>query len=124
MSELIAVGFIIASAAYILNAMGFAGTRAFLAFGSAVMLVFILGRVGEVIAPLLPIMDSPVGELADSAVRIVGIGYIGGFFSDVCLELGARGASDAISLLIRIEIAAVVVPYLMDILSMARELLL
>ena len=124
MSELIAVGFIIASAAYILNAMGFAGTRAFLAFGSAVMLVFILGRVGEVIAPLLPIMDSPVGELADSAVRIAGIGYIGGFFSDVCLELGARGASDAISLLLRIEIAAVVVPYLMDILSMARELLL
>ena len=124
MMELISIAFITASAAYILNALGFGGTRVFLVFGSVVMLLFVLRRAGDVISELIPLFYAPVGELADAALRVVGIGYIGGFFSDACLELGARGAADAISLFLRVEIVALVMPYFIDILSLAGGLIL
>lgn len=123
MTELVAVSVITAVSAYILNALGFGGTRLFLVFSSVVMLIFTLGRVGDVISRLVPLF-TPLGDgILVAALKVLGIGYIGGFFSDFCEELGARGAASGLSLMLRLETLGVVLPYFTDILALAKELL-
>ena len=124
MKEFLCIAIIIAVSGYILNTLGFMGTRLFFAFGSVVLSLFLVGRAGELLSPLLPLLDAGGTELAASAMKVVGISYIGGFFSDFCTELSARGAAEGIVLLTRIEIAAVAMPYFTKILSLAGELLL
>ena len=123
MTELVGVGLVCAFTAYVLNAMGFGGVRLFLVFSGVVMLSATAERAGEIIARIIPIIPEEAGTLASSALRVLGIGYVGGFFSDVCFELGARGASDALSLFMRIEIAAVALPYLIDVISLFGEII-
>ena len=123
MMEIACVAAVTAIAGYILNAMGFSGVRVFLVFSTSVMTVIALGRVGEVLKMITPVTEGAAGELIGDAVRVVGIGYVGGFFSDTCRELGALGASDALSLFMRAEIALVALPYLLEIVSLAGEVL-
>lgn len=123
MTEIVAVAVITAVSAYILNALGFGGTRLFLAFSSVIMLIFAVERIGEELSRLLPIFTSSAEGILVSSLKVLGIGYIGGFFSDFCEELGAHGAASWLSLMLRIETLAVVLPYFTDILALAKELL-
>ena len=82
-------------------------------FGIAVII-----RGAEIIAPsllLFPSLPDGVSEYASSALKAVGIGYIGGITSDTCRELGESGLAKAASLLAKFEITAVAYPYIREI---------
>ena len=123
MNEILCIALVTAAVGYILSAMGFGGTRLFLVFSATVIFTLAVGRVGELIGEIASFIPSGVGELGSSLIRALGIGYIGGFFSDSCRELGAVGAADALSLFTRAELAMLALPHLLRVISLAGELL-
>ena len=124
MSEVIGIAVISAVCGYILEQLGFGGTRLYFACVSVIMLIFCIDAIGPLLSSL---MSFPRGELVTdvggAALRVLGIGYVGGFFSDFCIGLGAKGASDGLTLFTKIQILGVVMPYFLDILRLAGGML-
>lgn len=67
--------------------------------------------------------DFEIGDIAESALKIVGIGYLSGITADTCRNLGETGAASAVVLVGRMEIIAIAAPYFFDIVEMGVSLL-
>ena len=67
--------------------------------------------------------DFGIGNIAASALKIVGIGYLSGITADVCRNLGETGAASAVVLVGKMEIIAIAAPYFFDIVEMGVSLL-
>ena len=81
------------------------------------MIAIFLGGGDSLAASLSVFSQLPedVDEYVSVALRIVGIGYIGGISSDVCREVGEGGLARAASFAARFEIIAICTPYIKDI---------
>ena len=124
MIRMVGIAVISSFAAFVLEKLGFGGTRLYLAFASLVMLIAGVEGLGTVIGSLTDIKSPSVAtDVVGAALRVLGIGYIGGFFSDFCIELGAKSAADGLMLLTRVEIISVVMPYFTELLSLTEALL-
>ena len=66
---------------------------------------------------------SGIRESAETALKVVFSGYVFGIASDVSAELGEGGIANAVTLGGRLEIALIIMPYLMDVISFAVELI-
>ena len=58
-----------------------------------------------------------VGGYVSAALKIVGISYLSGISRDVCLEIGESGIAKAVSVVTRLELILLTVPYIKEILS-------
>ena len=63
-----------------------------------------------------------VSDICESAVKIVGIGYLASISSDACSELGFPGLSGPVSFAGRMEMLAISFPYFRELVSMGAEL--
>ena len=125
MMEIFGIAVVSAVCGYVLDTLGFRGTRLYFAFVGAVMLIAAVEAAAPLLSEVMHFASAggAAMEIGTAALRILGIGYIGGFFSDFCIQLGAKGASDGLLLFARIQMLAVVMPYFLDILNSAEELL-
>lgn len=82
---------------------------------AALFMVGIFLKGGDRLASSISLFSSlpqDADEYVSVALRIVGIGYIGGISSDVCREVGEGGLARAASLCARLEIIALSLPYM------------
>lgn len=59
-------------------------------------------------------------ELFVTVVRILGVGIAFGITADACRDMGEAGVSGAVLMLGRVEIFALTVPYIGELLDLAR----
>lgn len=94
----------------ILRELGFKGAR----------LVTLLGTVGAVgiaavyvgrLSAVLGEMGATSSEYAVAMLKIVGIGYVFGICADICTELGEATLGSSVSLIGRLEIMTISLPY-------------
>ncbi len=124
MTEFVGIAVILAVCTYVLDTLGFGGTRLYLAFGSVLLLLVTLEGVKPIIEEIIDLYPSELSEnIGTAALRVLGIGYIGGFFADFCQQLGAKAASDGLNLFTRVQMLSVVMPYFLDVLRSVGELL-
>ncbi|MBQ8381125.1 MAG: stage III sporulation AC/AD family protein [Clostridia bacterium] len=114
--------FITASVA-ILKSFGFKGAPVI----AALAFVHTSTLIPEALLPLTSLFESiegvnGVSEYVRSAVKIVGIGYLGGICSDVCRELGEGGIAKCVTLVSRLELIAITLPILSELFSMLCEI--
>lgn len=114
--------FITASVA-ILKSFGFKGAPVI----AALAFVHTSTLIPEALSPLTSLFESiegvnGVSEYVRSAVKIVGIGYLGGICSDVCRELGEGGIAKCVTLVSRLELIAITLPILSELFSMLCEI--
>ena len=64
------------------------------------------------------------GEIVGVALKALGVSYLFAVSSDVCTSLGEGGVARALDVLGRVELAIIVMPYVLKIIEMGRELLL
>ncbi|MBO5907930.1 MAG: stage III sporulation AC/AD family protein [Clostridia bacterium] len=108
----------------ILSEVGFSSRRLYSALCLTLLLLSVLGAVGDMLGEVLGFADGAgVGEVARCAVKIVGVGYVTGFVCDVCEELGERGISSAVMTVGRVEMLLIVFPYFKEILNVGMGLL-
>ena len=119
-----ALAVIAAMTAFLLKDLGWKGVPVFCLIALASLLSLagehlktlgvLFGRLGEV---------GEVSEGVGSILKVIGIGYVAGIASEVCRDLGAGSIATTVSLLARLEVLAVVMPYLVETLRLGMELL-
>lgn len=124
MLKVCALGIVAASAAFLLKDFGWKGTPVL----CLICFVGILSLAGERLSQLreLFLFVGREGELTqsvESILKVIGIGYLSGLTAESCRELGAGSVATAVNLVGRLEVAAVMLPYLVEIIKLGTELL-
>ena len=108
----------------VLGELGFKGKRLFGAFSAVLLLSFAAEGFGEVVSELTLLTEGAgISDVARDAVKIVGAGYVFGIGSDIADELGEGGAAKALSVVGRVEIALLILPYFGEILKTGMGLI-
>ncbi len=110
--------------ALLLRSFGWRGAPVFAVIAS----VFLLAEAGEGLAYIFESMNFSVysSELEPpikAALKIMGIGYLFGICADICRELGEGGIAKSVEIVGRVEIIAVVIPFLREIIKVGVELI-
>lgn len=108
---------------FVLKELGFRGTRLYMILGAVgVVSVAVMG-LSELISELSFLGEGDEGEYVESILKILGIGYVVGVCSDICLDLGEPTLSGAVLTLGRLEMLAVAMPCLISVVKKGVELI-
>lgn len=106
----------------LLRELGFKGSRLVFVVGTVGIIGAAMLYAGEIFA-MLPGLDGENREYAAAMLKIVGVGYVFGICSDICLELGEMGLSGAVCLFGRVEIIALSMPFIKRMVEKGIELI-
>ena len=115
---------LVAILAALLSELGFRHKRLFTVLSLVVLISMLADGIGDLLPSLVGFAE--LGGLSDAAkcaVKAVGLGYVFGFTSDICDELGERGIANAVTVGARIEIFLVIMPYFEKTMQLGIELL-
>lgn len=114
------LGLIIAFCALLLKNLGWRGAPALVALGIVLLLSELPLFFSEARELFEPWSSSLEG--ASAIFKIIGIGYLFGVCSEICLELGERGVASALILVGRLEAVGVALPFIYEIFALALSL--
>ena len=100
----------------VLKELGFKGSRLVVLLGTVSLIGLGVIYVGEVVS-LFPMLDVDGERYAAAMLKMVGVGYAFGICSDVCRELGETSLATVVSLIGRIEILMISIPFVKTILE-------
>lgn len=107
-----------------LGEMGFKGRRLFGTVSAVMLLIGVLESVGTVFSEISSLTSvAGVSEIALTALKIIGVGYVSGISSEVASELGEGGVARAVELSGRVEMLLITLPYLREILEVGIGLI-
>lgn len=107
-----------------LESLGFKSRGLYATLCSLIILSLFGNSLGELFGSLTGIADrTGISEAASCTLRAVGLGYVYGFTSDVCTSLGEKTIANAVTLVGRVQIFLVAMPYFEKIISLGIELL-
>ena len=119
-----AIGLMLAVVSYLLSQLGFRGIRAFVALGIVALLLIISASASNLFSTVGKLsLYEGVADISKSALKIVFVGYVFGFSSDVATELGENGIASALMIGARVEMLLIALPYIKDIIKLALELI-
>ena len=112
------------AAVVILKSFGFRGAPLVAILVTLVAISLYEGAISEIYG-----VFSYLGELSESeeyvnaALKVVGISYLSGISADVCREMGEGGIAKTVSLVTKLELLALCVPYIKEILAALLSLM-
>lgn len=108
----------------LLGELGFKSRKLFAALCTVIVLSFLTEPLAELLSRLGALSETAgITEAASCALKAVGLGYIFGFTSDVCLSLGEGGIASAVQLVGRVQIFLVAWPFFEKAIALGTELL-
>ena len=103
---------LVAMLAALLSELGFRQKKLFVTLSLVVIFSLLADALGQILSSVTNVARlEGIGDCAKSAIKAVGVGYVLGFASDICDELGEKGLSSAVSVAARIEIFLIALPY-------------
>lgn len=108
----------------LLSELGFKSKRIFTVLCIVLAFITLADSLSGIISKLIKITDiAGISEAAKCAVKAVGVGYIFGLTSEMCAELGEGRIATLLTLVGRIEIFVLVLPYFEKTVGLGIELL-
>ena len=123
-SSVAAAFLVVAASSLILKSFGFKGAPVFAALSVVFIISYTSGRfsaIGELFNDISSYSNA--SEYVSAAMKVVGIGYLGGISSDVCKEIGEAGVAKGISVAARLEILLISLPFVKDLLELSVSLI-
>ncbi len=115
---------VFAFCALLLKTLGFRGAPVFVALALSVMAIEIISRISSPLRSVISVLnESGASDIAVTAFKILGIGYLFGICTDICKELGEPNIAKFLEICGRVEIMTLVLPFLIEIIEMGAELL-
>lgn len=122
--ELLGSVFILAVSAFLLRSFGWRGAPVFAVLCVVLILSDTTAKISDTFSPLLLFSeDLGMKDSCEAALKILGLGYLYGISSDVIRELGENSIAKAVETVGRVEIIAVSLPYLEEIIRLGVELI-
>ncbi len=120
MLELCFAAITLALSALLLRSFGFRAAPVF----SALVLLFILSRLPEYFSDFIEVYKlTDIGGRGGAAImKIIGASYLFGISAELCRELGESGAANAISVVGKLELAAIAMPFISELMKLALSL--
>ncbi len=117
-----ALGILICVLSLLLREAGFRGSRLVSLVGTVVLVgIAVMGMDGILDAlSLTERLGAASGEIA-GVFKIVGTGMVFGLITDMSRDMGELGVASALSVVGRVEIFALCVPYILRLLELAGE---
>lgn len=121
--NLFGAGLILGISAFILRSLGWRGAPVFAVICSVVLIAEAGESLSGVFSSLsLLYRQKGMEEGVSAVLKVLGLGYLFGISSDVCRELGETGIAKSVEVVGRVEIIAVVIPFLKEIIETGVEL--
>lgn len=108
----------------LLSEYGWKGKRAFGALCAILLCCAVLPGMTEIFTAVKGItLSTGISEVAEAALKVVGTGYVFGFAAEICTELGESGIAKCCGVVCRVEIFLIVLPYFIELIGAATELI-
>lgn len=121
--KICAAALVVGVAAFLLREMGWRGAIAFSIFGTVALLSFLSDGLFTFVGSIKSLSETAgTSDMAKEILKIIGASYVFGISSDICLELGERALSSALTAVGKVEILLVTLPYFIKILEAATSL--
>ncbi len=122
--KLCALGLLLAFVGIMLSELGYKSKRLFSVLAAVAVFSVLGGEISSALSSLLSIGEiTGVSEIAVSALKIVGLGYVFGISADIIKELSEPMIASAVTVGGRLEILIVVLPYFIEIIELGIELI-
>ena len=119
-----ALALVCAASAFILRGLGWRGVPILCAISFVGLISFVMPYLSELSSLIKSIAESShLLDSASAALKVTGVGYLGGVSADICRELDCPSGASAVILVARIEIIGIVAPFFVEILRMGKELI-
>lgn len=124
MLKVCALVIVAAVSAFLLKDFGWKGVPVF----CLIAFVGILSFAGTTLFTLGEVFDflGESGEITEGCadiLKVIGIGYVAGISGEICRELGAGSLASAVSIIARLEVLLLVLPYLIEAVRLGMELI-
>lgn len=104
----------------LLHTVGYSGARLLSLLGVASVYIFTVGRLENIFSALVgAVPRGETLEVVEAAIAMVGFGYLFGMVADILRTLGQAELASGLEVAGRVEIFALSLPYLGEILDMA-----
>ncbi len=108
----------------LLDAFGFKSKGLFVLLCALLMFISLSESMGEGLSGIMSIAKTAgISEAAACILRAVGLGYVFGFTSEVCLSLGETVIASAVAAAGKLQIFFTAYPFFEKIISLGTELL-
>lgn len=123
--KITALGILLALMGILLRSFGFRGAGAFAALGVVALVSFAAEELSQLVGLFgySELFCEETMVYVGAIMKIIGAGYVFGIGADICRELGEAGIANGVLVAGRVEIFAITVPYLKQILDIGAELL-
>ena len=108
---------------FLLREFGFRGYKLIAIVGTVGIIGATAVSIGEILSSLSAFSGRIDEKYVKMILKILGVGYISGICSDICIELGELGLSSAVLLVGKCEIVAIAAPCAIYIIEQGVSLL-
>lgn len=108
----------------LLGSLGFKSKGLFITLAALLMLGVLQNDLSNIFGEIISFSESAgITDATKTALRVVGLGYVFGFTSEICLSLGEPLIASVVTAAGRVQLLAVVYPYIQDVVKLGVELL-
>ena len=108
----------------LLGSLGFKSKGLFITLVALIMLGALGEGLSNIFGEILSFSEmAGITDAAKSALRVIGLGYVFGFTSEICLSLGEPLIASVVTAAGRVQLLVVVYPYIQDVVKLGVELL-
>ena len=108
----------------LLASLGFKSKGLFITLAALVMLGTLGEGVSDVFDKILSFSEGVgITDVVKTALRVIGLGYVFGFTSEICLSLGEPLIASVVTAAGRVQLVLVVFPYIQEVVKLGMELL-
>ena len=110
--------------AVLLGSLGFKSKGLFVTLTALLMLGVLQNDLSNIFGEIISFSESAgITDATKTALRVVGLGYVFGFTSEICLSLGEPLIASVVTAAGRVQLLVVVYPYIRDVVKLGVELL-
>ncbi len=122
--KICAIGLLGAILAAFLGDLGFKNKKLISLLTAIIILSTLKDTVSSFIGKIVGLSEiAGIGDACSCALKAVGLGYVFGFASDLCSELGEGSVGKALGVAGKVEIFLVALPYFEKTVALGLELL-
>ena len=123
-TKLCAAGLLSAILVTFLGELGFKNKKLLSLLTAVLLLGALKSGVDEITRKIISLSDlAGISDACYTALKAVGLGYLFGITADICTELGESAVAKALTLVGRVEILLVTLPYFEKTVDLGLELL-
>ncbi len=123
MIRIVGIALLFVTCLFLLRELGWRGAPVLASIGIVSILALTGDKVGATLGDAVELVGTEYSEHIASAIKVLGVSYLFGISSDVSRTLGEPQVAKVLDVVGRVEILAIIMPFLKEIIRLGVELI-